>query len=287
MRQPLSRAALALCLLILGLSGSPACRHGGGDSKIDRLLTAEELYEQGRERLKPRRGFLFFKYVDTQEAVATFQQIIDNFPTSEYALQAELMIAEAYYNDEKYDEAAVYYDDFIRSHPTHGSVPQAIYQTGMCKFKRLPIKERDQTRTKEAAGYFELLINKFPESPFSEKARQRLLECKGQLAEHDFFVAEFYMKQEDYRGALNRCNSILANYPGAGCDARALYCVGVANYHLDEPRKARDAFERLVEEHPSDSKVGSARAYLARLQSLEERQDELGDFGDYTDLSLE
>ena len=134
------------------------------------------------------------------------------------------------------------------------------------------IKHRDQTPTKEAAGFFELLINKFPENPFAVKAEEKLLECKGRLAEHDYSVADFYMKRKDYHGALNRCSAILANYPGAGLDARALLCVGVANYHLGKPEAARDAFERLVAEYPSDAKAGSARGYLARLDSIQDRR---------------
>ena len=272
-------ARFGCCLAIVTLLFGAACRHNE-PSKIDRLLTAEELYDLGLSQLKPHRSLLFFTTVDSTEAIATFQQIIDNFPTSEYALQAELMIAKAYFDDEKFEEASVYYDDFIQSHPTHGSVPKAIYQSGMCKFQRLPIKERDQTPTKDAAGYFELLVQKFPGTPFADKAQQRLLESKGQLAEHDYFVAEFYMKQENYHGALNRCNAILANYPGAGCDARALYCVGVAHFYLDEPEKAREAFQQLVEEYPSDAKAADARGYLTRLHSLRDFEENEYDYDD-------
>jgi outer membrane protein assembly factor BamD len=267
MRRTLRRAGTALALLILALPALAGCGHKEADKKMERLLTADELYKRGLEQLKPHRAFLFFHVVDTEEAIATFQQIVDNFPESDYALQAQLQIAQAYFNDEKYEEAESHYKEFMETHPTHGSVPQAMYQAGMCKFKAIPIKERDQTKTKEAAGYFELLINKFPDSPYAEQSRQRLQECKARLAEHAYFVAEFYMKREDYRGALNRCSTILANYPGAGWDARALYCVGVSQYHLNESDKAREALEELVEQYPADTRAGAARSYLARLKS--------------------
>lgn len=266
-----------LCLGLALLLGLPllttACSHKE-PAQIDRLLTAEELYERGLALLKPHRSLIFFHTVDTDDAVATFQQIIDNFPTSEYALQAELMIGQAYYDDGRFEEASVYYQDFVKSHPTHGSVPQAIYQSGMCKFKQLPTLDRDQTPTKDAAGFFELVINKFPGSPFAEKAQERLKECKGKLAEHDYAVAEFYARQHDYHGALNRCSAILANYPESGHDAEALYCVGEAHFHLDQPELSREAFQRLVEDYPDDPKAGLARGYLGRLDSVIDAQSD-------------
>jgi outer membrane protein assembly factor BamD len=270
MRCKLPGACLGLVMLIL--VGGAGCGHKG-PQKIDRLLTADELYKQGLEQLKPHRAFLFFHVVESEEAISTFQQIVDNFPESDYAIQAELQVAQAYLDEGKYDEAESRYKEFIENHPTHGSVPQAMYQAGMCKFKKTPIKERDQTTTKDAAGYFELLINKYPDSPYAEQAQQRLRECKGKLAEHDYFVAQFYMNREDYRAALNRCSMILANYPGAGWDARALYCMWLSHYRLDEPEQAREAFENLVEQYPSDANAGAARGWLARMRSAEDGRE--------------
>ena len=265
----------ALGLATLPLAG---CRHQAGDKdkKMERLLTADELYKRGLEQLKRHRAFLFFHVVDTDDAIATFQQIVDNFPESDYALQAELQIAKAYFDAKKYEDAEARYKEFMETHPTHGSVPQAMYQAGMCKFNEIPIRERDQTKTKEAAGYFELLINKFPGTPYAEQAQACLAQCKGKLAAHDYAVAEFYLDREDYRGALNRCNTILANYPGAGWDARALYCAGVAHFHLDEPEEAREALEQLVQEYPSDTNASAAKGYLARLQSVEDERTSIG-----------
>lgn len=273
-------ALLSLPLLGIGCANKEP-------SQIDRLLTAEELYERGQAQLEPHRSLIFFTTVDTDDAVATFQQIIDNFPASEYALQAELMIGQAYFDAGRYEEASVYYEDFVKSHPTHGSVPQAIYQSGMCKFNQLPSEDRDQTPTKDAAGFFELLINKFPGTTFADKAQERLKECKGKLAEHDYAVAEFYAKQQDYHGALNRCSAILANYPDSGHDAQALYCVGQAHFHLGQPGLARDAFQELVEDYPSDPKAELARGYLSRLDSMSDAiQDSQAYAGSDDDVAL-
>lgn len=271
MRRTLHFAGAVVCTLAVSVLPLAGCHHADSDQKMQRLLTADELYKRGLDQLKPHRAFLFWHVTDTEDAIATFQQIVDNFPESDYALQAQLQIAKAYFDEGKHEEAEAQYKEFIETHPTHGTVPQAMYQAGLCKFKEIPIRERDQTKTKEAAGYFELLINKFPDSPYAEQAQARLDECKGKLAAHDYAVAEFYLEREDYRGALNRCSTILANYPGAGWDARALYCVGLAHYHLEEPERAREALEQLVEEYPSDPNAGSAKGLLAKLQSTHDQ----------------
>jgi outer membrane protein assembly factor BamD len=270
-------AGAAICALGFATLPLAGCHHADSDKKMERLLTADELYKRGLEQLKPHRAFLFWHVVDTEDAISTFQQIVDNFPESDYALQAQLRIAKAYFDDGRYEEAEVRYKEFIETHPTHGTVPEAMYQAGLCKFSQIPIRERDQTKTKEAASYFELLINKFPDSPQAEQAQARLDECKGKLAAHDYAVAEFYLEREDYRAALNRCSTIVAHYPGAGWDARALYCVGLAHFNLNEPERAREALEQLVEEYPDDANTGAARGLLAKLQSVEDTGEDTGE----------
>ena len=101
-----SAAGLGLGLLLGGLAGcasSPPL-----DLELAEVPSAEELYRQGNQHLEGRRRFLFLHTTDYSKAVEAFQDVIDNYPYSEYAVLSELTIADAYFDQELYEEALTY-----------------------------------------------------------------------------------------------------------------------------------------------------------------------------------
>ena len=107
--------ALATTVLII----ATAC--GSPPPAFDDVPPAGDLYQEGTHLLDNRKfGFLPINYT---LAVETFQSIIDNYPYSDFAVQAELKIADAYFRNGKYDEALSYYRDFADLHPQHEMVP--------------------------------------------------------------------------------------------------------------------------------------------------------------------
>ena len=66
------------------------------------IPAAEDLYLRGMEALKPRRVLGIFPHTNYQKAIDAFQEIVDNYPYSEYSVKAELEIANSYYNQKKW-----------------------------------------------------------------------------------------------------------------------------------------------------------------------------------------
>ena len=126
-------AMLAIvCGLALGL--------GSGCStpapSFEDVADADVLYAEGLETLEGRRYFLLFHAVDYQAAIDSFQAIIDNYPYSQYAVLAELKIADAYFEDSKYEEALSYYRDFADLHPQHEKLPYTLYQSALSYYRQ-------------------------------------------------------------------------------------------------------------------------------------------------------
>ena len=95
-----------------------ACAGAPPPEKFEDLPSAETLYDQGQKQLADEQnGFHFFLKPDLGKSIETFQNIIDNYPYSEQAVLAQLAIADAYFQSEKYDEAISYYKDFVELHP--------------------------------------------------------------------------------------------------------------------------------------------------------------------------
>jgi outer membrane protein assembly factor BamD len=160
-------AGLPLCaLLTFGCASTKPTVSGDTPS-------AEELYRKGLSLMEgPAKTLWVFPNSDHAKAIEAFQQIIDNYPYSDYAILAELKIADAYYDDGKYDEALSYYRDFGDLHPQHEQVPYTLFRAAMCHYQQSKDASRDQTATRLSLGFLDQLLARYPHSPQAPEAEK-------------------------------------------------------------------------------------------------------------------
>jgi len=237
------KITLIICLLLLitFLSGCGWWNKWGKAPDYSRTKP-ESLYQEGVE---------FYQKGDYQKAVEAFQALKEEHPLSPYAILAEIGIADSFFSDKKYGDAEVNYSDFINLHPTNSNIPYAMYQIGMCHFEQMMSIDRDQTETIRAKKEFEKLISRYPESKFSVMAEKVLRECKRRLAEHEFYVGEFYFKNDHYKAALKRFELVAREYPNLGLDYKTAYFINETKKLLAE----KDKKEKLAGE--KKAKTGS------------------------------
>lgn len=152
-------------------------------------------------------------------AIETFEKLKDRYPYSDQAMLAQIKLADAYFYKKKYDEAYQAYKDFEKLHPTNKAVSYVIYRQGLCFYKQRSTIDRDQSFTTKAMGEFRRLKQKFPQSEFIPKADKYLAQCRKDLAEHEFYVAEFYFKTKRYQASLDRFQALSQEYPEFGRQA--------------------------------------------------------------------
>jgi len=92
-------------LLVLGLAVGLGCQSTPEQPDFEDLPSAEELYATGLEKLELQWWMGVFPRVDYNGAIEDFQSIIDNYPYSEFAVKSELRLADAYFADQRYEEA--------------------------------------------------------------------------------------------------------------------------------------------------------------------------------------
>jgi outer membrane protein assembly factor BamD len=200
------RAGLAAALALVACAGGDAAKPA----------TAEDYFNQGLKVLEGSSR-LFFTQVDYPAAIAAFQEVITNFPFSEYATLAELKVADAYFAQRKFEEAASFYQDFIELHPTHPQVPYALLRNGECAFNQILKPDQDQAKTKAAVEQFDALLQKYPTSDQLPRARELRGQALDQLAIHEVLVGNFYFKNAAYHAAVPRYQEALdrsAQHPG-------------------------------------------------------------------------
>jgi outer membrane protein assembly factor BamD len=241
---PVARFAVAGALL-LGIALSfPACSKP--PTLLEEVPSAEELYREGLSILEGKRRFFVFRTVDYQKAIDTFQQIVDNYPYSDYAVRAELRIADSYFEQEKYEEALSYYRDFVDLHPQHEDVPYTIYRAALCYYRQSRSANRDQSATRKSIEYLDELLRRYPHAPQIREAEILWQELRTRLGEHVLQIGDFYLARSEYESAASRYQSVLDEFPGLGLDAQALYKLGVCYSAMNRDDDAKRIFEVIL-----------------------------------------
>lgn len=234
-------AAAVVALLSFTLAG---CSGAKKQTKVTR--DPLEVYEEAMA------SFVNERY---ESAETSFKELMESHPMSPYSLEAQLMLGDTCFKQEKYDEAAAYYTNFVALHPTHERAAYALFQKGMSHFKDVLTIDRDQTSTRKALFAFEDLVANYPDSPYYDKAEQLIGFLNDRLAEREFYVGKFYFKNKNYKGALGRFRDILEKYPDSGLAEESLYYIGETYLRLGETSLAEDVFKTLASEYP-DGRYG-------------------------------
>lgn len=221
--------------------------------EVQGIRDPKELYD------KAMASYLDEKFEDSEK---TFKTLMEEHPLSPYASEAQLMLGDVCYALERYEDAASYYTNFAAMHPRHSRAAYAFFQKGMSYFKDILSIDRDQTATKKALFAFQDLTAGYPSSPYAPKANELVVFLKGRLAEREFYVANFYFKNDNYKGALGRLRDILKTYPDAGIADKTLYMIADTYARLGEARLARNAYSTLVTNYPASPLADDARAKL-------------------------
>jgi outer membrane protein assembly factor BamD len=256
------RASLPISLAIASwIVLASAC--GTKTPSFEDVAPADELYAEGLKVLEGRLWLGVYRSVDYQKAIDTFQTIIDNYPYSEYAVKSELRIADAYFDDERYDEALSYYRDFADLHPQHEKVPYTILRSALCHYRQIHSQNRDQTATREALGYLEKLIRSYPYSPETRQGEELLRELRTRLARSVLETGDFYLERREHQAAAERYRSVLNEYPGLGLDAEALYKLGVCYENMSRGDEALRLFHVIVENFHDSEIAEKAAEHIA------------------------
>ncbi len=199
----LSLISLAL-LFNLGACGKLNFFGNNDEEEAELSVPIRELLTKGMDRFNTGKYHLAIRY---------FDKILDLDPFSPEATLAELKTADCKYFQGHFVEAKLLYENFEERHPTNEAVPYVLYQMAMCSYNTIGRIDRDTSAAKDAIRSFNILLRTAPNSPFRNEAISRIRAAREFLANHEFFVVQFYLKQKEYSQAEIRLKYIINMYP--------------------------------------------------------------------------
>jgi tol-pal system protein YbgF len=124
-------------------------------------LSEEELYRIAKQA---------FDEGESDAARKKFQELIERYPKSQNADNAQFWVGEIYYRDKWYEKAILEYQKVIENYPNGNKVHAALLKQG---FAFLNLGDTANSRI-----IFEELIKKYPDSNEAKVAKQKLTELK-------------------------------------------------------------------------------------------------------------
>jgi len=219
------------------------------------------------------KAYALFKSRNFIEAVPAFEELREKFPLSPYAVLAELRLGEAHYFQDQFIEATHYFENFRRLHPSNPQVPYSIYMTGMCHYQQILSMDRDQTFAEAALEQFQQLVDLYPRSPYTGLALCKIAEVKKRLAEHEFFIGNFYVRTKNYKGAIERFNKALKRYPNHIQQDKVLFAIAEATRKSGDRVRAEKILEYLVATYPDSPYAASAKEKLPSTPATKTPQE--------------
>ena len=178
-------------------------------------------------------------------AVTEFEQVEAQYPYSDWATRAQLLVAYANYLKNDYTLAIGAAERFIDLHPGSADVPYVRYLIALSHYEQIPDVRRDQTQTRQAREALEGVIARYPGSVYARDATVKLELVYDHLAGKEMEVGRTYLQLRQYPAALRRFATVVGSYA--------------------ETSHAPEALARMVELNLALGMAGEARQYAAVL----------------------
>ncbi len=225
--------ALLMAQLVVGCSSD--------EKKAD---SAEELYKSAQRASENGMN---------EEAIRRFNQVKSKHPYSQFAILAELGVADSHFNLRSYPEAQVAYQNFREMHPKFSRIDYVIYRLGLSYYHQIPSSaSRDLALAPKAIGIFEELLKLYPNFESIKDAKEKRDAAISLLGEKEIYIADFYFRTGKWDSARLRYENAVRKYTGQSFEARALSRAAISSVRSSEINRAKEFLEELQKRFPQN-----------------------------------
>ena len=245
----------------------------GCSSAPKKESSEQELYEDAKRAIKIR---------SFQQATIALEELESRFPFGKYAEQAQLDLIYARYSGLDLEGAKLAADRFIRLHPQSPSVDYAYYVRGIANyyldagvasqyFPMVDVSSRDPGHMRLSFKDFSELLMRFPESPYSADAQQRMIDIRNRLAAYELHAARYYIKRQAYIAAVNRAAYLVKSFPASPVTEEALNMMVSIYAKLGLDSQRQDALSVLKLNYSKSNSFDEAGQFVA-MHRLEKQR---------------
>jgi outer membrane protein assembly factor BamD len=196
------------------------------------------------------------------DAAKKFEDLDRDHPYAPEARRAIVMAAYAYYKAGKYPEAIASAKRYTTLHPGTKDAALAHHIIASANFDDIKDPARDQTATRKALEELKTLVQRYPDSPYTKQASNRIRLAQDLLAASEMNVGRYYQNRNNHVAAINRYKVVITEYQTTQQVEEALYRVVEANMALGIVTEAQTAAAVLGHNYPNSEWYKNAYALL-------------------------
>ncbi|MHC4267534.1 MAG: outer membrane protein assembly factor BamD [Planctomycetota bacterium] len=150
---------------------------------------------------------------DEYGAIKVFERIIERNPLGFIAADAQVKIAECYYQLREFEQAEASFLSVMENYPNSEWVPYSQFRIPYCRLSNIRIQERNYDLLSKSREGFEIYLANNPQGALVEKTKDIIEEIDISMAERDYEVGIFYLRQKRPDAAFIYFESLIKDYP--------------------------------------------------------------------------
>lgn len=272
---------LSFVILLTATTASLGCEKAEPRTALSYTANAKRAYEE---------AMVEFDAHNWIEAQGLMREVKRKFSYSKYARLAELRIADADYEQDKFAEAIRGYRQFVHDHRSdveevayaRSRIAEAQYAQISESLLLPTADERDQAVIIDSFKELKSYLHDYPNAKESQKIRELLADVTARLMRHELYVARFYLQRDNFEAAVLRVQYAMRTFAGgpssrdatesqvqaidSGLEAEALLLLGEIYLKMHRFGDARESFVVLLRDYPKSPLSVQATNYLAYMK---------------------
>lgn len=190
----------------------------------------------------------------TEDAKKTYQRVIDLFPYNTFAKRAKLGISRAdatnLVESKDYNNANTAIDKMVSDFATNPDLPETLYW--------LAERYKAQNRTAEAVRLNQIIVQKYPASPWAGKGNLNLTREKiiSLIASQNYELS---------KAALDKFMTDFAGNPQL---PEAIFWIAERYQRFDRFDDAKQIFQQIIDKFPNSPWADKSKTWLSRINVL-------------------
>jgi len=219
-------------LAVVEIRSNNSAEFGSGTVAGDVGLLTETLArvtsDDSKRKLTHELSLLLLEQGDFANAVPLVKSYVADNPDSVLAAELQLRLGDALLSSNRYDEAAVVYQQYLEVFADAGGY----------------------ARAREGSGWALLGVGRYTEAALAFEKAYTLFKDPEQKMISLFKVGDAQVLGEQCKNALATYENFLKEFPKSRYRAKAMFQIGVCLEKLGQSKDAEKAFEAVVSQHP-------------------------------------
>ncbi len=228
-----------------------------------------KLYESWSAEKKMNRANKFYEKGKFSKAAELYELVVFERNLSETAF-AQMRLANCYFNDKKYLEARIEYQELIKLFPDYDEIATAQYRIGLCYMYDSLDPHYTQEETVLAIEAFETFLERFPSDTRRTEVFEYLKEMNYKLLTARYYRGYIYYRMQDFSSALLYLNEIIELGNHDELEENSLYYKSKIYLYRKDAQAVLRSLERMKGYFPDSKKTRKIeKEYNKLLKKLE------------------